>query len=117
MPRKMEASFGPKAEPWKEGRVVAGFFEKVEEIPGCESRKITMMETGKAGSEVSIWETAALSRFVKQFEVGGYYKIKCLGKTTYGSGNSGWAFDVESFEPSEIDAAIRAHANKDTVPF
>ena len=117
MPRKMEASFGPKAEPWKEGRVVAGFFEKVEELPTCESRKITMSATGKAGSEIAIWETAALARFVAQFIEGHYYKIVCLGKKEYQSGNSGWAFDVEEFAPEEIDAAIRAHANKDDVPF
>ena len=113
MPRKMEVVF-LKAEPWRDGREVAGFFEGVESIPNADSRKITMNATGKAGSDFVVWETAALKNLIAQFEPGKFYAIKCIGKKAF-KGGTGWNFDVLAFDDGEVDAAIRKHANKETL--
>lgn len=95
----MAAVMGVTAEPWVEGKVVAGCFAGAEVLPNCDSRKLTF--TGKAGTAVAVWETAALKRQVEQMKPGSSYLIVCLGKTLDTKNGKAWAFDVEE----AVDAA------------
>lgn len=105
-----------KAEPWSEGRQVAGLFLGAEEIPGVDSRKITF-DVNMAGSKVSVWETAVLANYVAAMEVGKFYRVRCLGKTVETRNGKAWGFDVQELDTAEEqEAAVRAVANKD-VPF
>ncbi len=114
MPRKMEVVF-LKAEPWKKGREVAGFFEEVKDTK-AQSRTVIMNTSGKHGDDIAVWETASLANFVAQMEPGKFYAIRCNGlKKFKEGGNEAWDFDLLAFDDNEVDAAIRKHANKETL--
>lgn len=112
MATKMSAGNFTKAEPWKEGRVVVGYFRGVEDVPGCDSRKVSFSPTGSPEDEVAVWETAALRLFVAKMKPDLYYRVTCIGQQKFGKG-MGWAFEVEYLDENEIAAAMRAAANKD----
>ena len=99
--RTITGGSGAKAEPWIEGKVVAGVFEGAEVLPKCESRKLTFKSS--IGT-FAVWETAALARQVAQMTPGKVYHVECLGKTLDTANGKAWAFDVREAE-TDAEAA------------
>ena len=92
---------GVKAEPWIEGKVVAGEFIGAETLPKCESRKLTFR--GPTG-ELAVWETATLAQQVAKMTPGKVYHVECLGKSINTPNGKAWGFDVREAE-NDTEAA------------
>ena len=81
-----------KAEPWTEGKIIAGEFEGAAVLPEVSSRKLTFRT--RAG-RVAVWETATLKSTVDVLKPGTRVMIVCLGKTLETKhATKAWAFDV-----------------------
>ncbi len=98
MAKTVEGSFvgQVKAEPWTEGKLIAGVFRSADVLPNCDSRKINF-ETSK-GVFAAVWETAALAQKIQKMAPGGVYRILCLGKILETKNGKAWDFVVEEAE-------------------
>ena len=114
MARKLVVGNFTEATPWKEGRIVAGIFRRIEEIPKCLSRKVTLDQTGQ-GDDVAVWETKSLALYLAQLRPGDWVMIRCDGKEQY-AGGEGWAFSVAILDKTDAELCIRAFANKSPLP-
>lgn len=105
MAKVIEGNFGAqvKAEPWCEGKILAGAFRSADALPNVDSRKINF-ETSP-GAYAAVWETASLAPKVAKMTPGAVYRILCLGKALQTRNGVAWDFTVEEAENAAESAA------------
>lgn len=97
---------GLSAEPWEKGRVVVGVLTKAEELPGCESKKLTFADVVTGNPSCAVWETAAIRAL--NLIVGTPYKLECLGMVKFKRGE-GWGFKAFELDQKDIADIIAKH--------
>ncbi len=93
------------AEPWCEGKIVAGILKSVDTLPskpGKEEMSRKIIFEVQPGKYAAVWETGYLSSQVKNMKAGRFYYIKCNGKTADTQyGVKAWTFDVLEAENAQ----------------